>query len=158
MGAAYSLGLGTVDGVYPYPFMDPTVAGPGHVAATLGMMTILILLGEVFERAGQYQDALGAYEGAMTTLAAGDGPATQRPRLRSPPWLCCRNAIPRLPHGRSAPTCITVSLVRSIACCQDSRRYRRAREDMRTLNSCSACQILRTSAVLDQSPTPRPAR
>jgi hypothetical protein len=44
---AYALGLGTVDGVYPYPFMDPTVAGPGHVAATLGMMTVLILLSGV---------------------------------------------------------------------------------------------------------------
>lgn len=42
---AYALGLGSVDGTYPYPFMDPTIAGPERVAATLGILSILLLLG-----------------------------------------------------------------------------------------------------------------
>lgn len=44
---AYALGLGTVDGTYPYPFMDPGIAGPERVAATLGILTIALLLGGI---------------------------------------------------------------------------------------------------------------
>jgi hypothetical protein len=44
---AYALGLGTVDGTYPYPFMDPAASGPWPVAATLAMLTLVILLGGV---------------------------------------------------------------------------------------------------------------
>lgn len=44
---AYALGLGTLDGVYPYPFMDPTIAGPWQVAATLGILGMFILLGGI---------------------------------------------------------------------------------------------------------------
>ncbi|MFW5642019.1 MAG: Pr6Pr family membrane protein [Roseicyclus sp.] len=44
---AYALGLGTRDGIYPYPFMDPTLAGPWQVAATLAMLGIAVLLGGV---------------------------------------------------------------------------------------------------------------
>lgn len=44
---AYALGLATVDGIYPYPFMDPTVAGLGRVATTLGILAVLLLLGGV---------------------------------------------------------------------------------------------------------------
>lgn len=42
---AYALGLATVDGIYPYPFMDPTTAGPLPVATTLGMLLGAVLLG-----------------------------------------------------------------------------------------------------------------
>ncbi|MCU4655087.1 Pr6Pr family membrane protein [Roseibacterium sp. SDUM158016] len=44
---AYALGLGTVDDVYPYPFMDPTIAGPWPVVATLGTLLVVVLLGGV---------------------------------------------------------------------------------------------------------------
>jgi hypothetical protein len=44
---AYALGLATLDGVYPYPFMDPTDGGVWRVAVTLGIIGILILLGGV---------------------------------------------------------------------------------------------------------------
>jgi hypothetical protein len=44
---AYALGLGTLDGIYPYPFMDPTIAGPWPVAATLGTLAACVLLGGV---------------------------------------------------------------------------------------------------------------
>lgn len=43
----YALGLGALDGRYPYPFMDPTVAGPWPVAATLSILGLLVLLGGV---------------------------------------------------------------------------------------------------------------
>jgi hypothetical protein len=42
---AYALGLATVDGIYPYPFMDPTTSGPLPVATTLGMLLGAVLLG-----------------------------------------------------------------------------------------------------------------
>ncbi|MDG4649042.1 Pr6Pr family membrane protein [Roseibacterium sp. SDUM158017] len=42
---AYALGLGTIDGVYPYPFMDPTIAGPWPVAATLATLLGAMLAG-----------------------------------------------------------------------------------------------------------------
>jgi hypothetical protein len=45
--SAYALGLGTVDGVYPYPFMDPTIAGPWPVAVTLAQLGVAMLLGGV---------------------------------------------------------------------------------------------------------------
>ncbi len=44
---AYALGLATVDGFYPYPFMDPGVNGVEQVFATLGILSILVLLGGV---------------------------------------------------------------------------------------------------------------
>lgn len=44
---AYALGLATIDGTYPYPFMDPTIAGPERVLATLGVLSIMLLLGGV---------------------------------------------------------------------------------------------------------------
>lgn len=44
---AYALGLGTVDGDYPYPFMDPSQSGPWAVAATLGILLVVVLLGGV---------------------------------------------------------------------------------------------------------------
>jgi hypothetical protein len=43
----YALALGALDGRYPYPFMDPTIGGPLPVAATLGMLGLLVLLGGV---------------------------------------------------------------------------------------------------------------
>ncbi|WP_442638807.1 Pr6Pr family membrane protein [Roseicyclus sp.] len=45
--SAYALGLGTVDGVYPYPFIDPTVAGPWPVVATLAQLGLAMLLGGI---------------------------------------------------------------------------------------------------------------
>lgn len=44
---AYALGLATLDGVYPYPFMDPGETGVWQVAATLGILGVLVLLGGV---------------------------------------------------------------------------------------------------------------
>lgn len=44
---AYALGLATVDGVYPYPSMDPRLHGVGQVMATLGILGIAVLLGGV---------------------------------------------------------------------------------------------------------------
>lgn len=44
---AYALGLATVDGTYPYPFMDPGVSGVWQVVATLGILGLLVLLGGV---------------------------------------------------------------------------------------------------------------
>jgi hypothetical protein len=41
----YALGLGTVDGVYPYPFMDPTAVGHWQVVATLGLLLVAVLIG-----------------------------------------------------------------------------------------------------------------
>jgi hypothetical protein len=38
---AYALGLATVDGVYPYPFMDPGQNGVWQVAATLASLASL---------------------------------------------------------------------------------------------------------------------
>jgi hypothetical protein len=43
----YAFALGLLDGIYPYPFMDPTIAGPWPVAATLGILGLLVLLGGV---------------------------------------------------------------------------------------------------------------
>ena len=45
--AAYALGLATVDGAYPYPFMDPRLQGIAQVMATLGILGIVVLLGGV---------------------------------------------------------------------------------------------------------------
>jgi hypothetical protein len=44
---AYALGLATVDGVYPYPFMDPGQNGVWQVAATLAILGVLVLMGGV---------------------------------------------------------------------------------------------------------------
>ncbi len=41
----YALGLGTVDGFYPYPFMDPSEAGWMAVFTTLGVLLGVLLLG-----------------------------------------------------------------------------------------------------------------
>ena len=43
----YALGRGLLDGIYPYPFMDPGVAGPWPVAAMLGTLGGAILLGGI---------------------------------------------------------------------------------------------------------------
>jgi hypothetical protein len=40
-------GTGQLDGVYPYPFMDPGLRGVWQVAVTLGHLGVLILLGGV---------------------------------------------------------------------------------------------------------------
>jgi hypothetical protein len=44
---AYALGLASLDGDYPYPFMDPGLQGGGQVAVTLGILGVLVLLGGV---------------------------------------------------------------------------------------------------------------
>jgi hypothetical protein len=44
---AYALGLATLDGFYPYPFMDPGVNGIEQVAVTLSILGVLVLLGGV---------------------------------------------------------------------------------------------------------------
>lgn len=44
---AYALGLGTVDGTYPYPFMDPTASGPLPVMATLATLLLAVFLGGI---------------------------------------------------------------------------------------------------------------
>lgn len=42
---AYALGLGAVDGTYPYPFMNPTLDGWQPVIHTLGALTAALVVG-----------------------------------------------------------------------------------------------------------------
>jgi len=44
---AYALGLASLDGFYPYPFLDPGLNGFWQVIATLGILGILVLLGGI---------------------------------------------------------------------------------------------------------------
>jgi hypothetical protein len=44
---AYALGLASIDGDYPYPFMDPGLRGVWQVAVMLANLGVLILLGGV---------------------------------------------------------------------------------------------------------------
>lgn len=44
---AYATGLAQVDGIYPYPFLDPGLNGIWQVATTLATLGVLVLLGGV---------------------------------------------------------------------------------------------------------------